>query len=103
MNYLRPLLILAGVMLLLAVPPIWPYGYYQVLRIVVCIAAAYGAYTAFTTERAAWVWVLGAVAVLFNPIAPVYLDKETWVIPDIIAGILLLVASAKLEPNAPKH
>lgn len=97
MNYLKPLLIVAGVMLLLAVLPMWLYAYYQVMRIVVTIAAVFGAYVAFKNKHSSWVWVLGGIAVLFNPIAPIHLDKETWVLPDIIAAIVMFIASAKLK------
>jgi len=96
MNYLKPLLVLAGIMLLLAIPPMWPYAYYQVMRIVVCIAAVYGAYTAFQTDRTGWVWVLGTVVILFNPIAPIHLDKEAWVLPDLIGALIMFVAAFKL-------
>lgn len=99
MNYLKTLLIIAGVMLLLAIPPMWPYAYYQIMRVVVCIAAAYGAYTAFQTERNGWVWVLGAMAILFNPIAPIHLDKESWILPDLIGAIIMFLAAVKLKPH----
>lgn len=99
-KYLKPLLIVAGAMLLAAISPAWPYAYYQVLRIVVTIAALLGAYVAFKNERVGWVWVLGAVAALFNPVAPVHLDRESWVLPDLIAAIILFFAAAKLKDHA---
>ena len=97
MKTLKPLLIIASIMLLLAVPPVWPYAYYQILRIVVCIAAAYGAYTTFATGKNGWGWMLGAVAILFNPITPIHLDKETWVIPDLIGALIMFVAVFKIK------
>lgn len=97
MKYQRTLFILAGLMLLLAILPTWPYVYYQLLRIVVCITAAIGAYHAFETERTGWVWVLSIIAILFNPIAPIHLDKETWVVPDLISAFIMFVAAAKLK------
>lgn len=84
-------------MLLAAIPPMWPYAYYQLMRIVVCIAAALAAYHAYKTSRTGWVWVLGATAILFNPIAPIHLDKESWVVPDLIGAIVMFVAAAKLK------
>lgn len=97
MKTLHPLFIVAGIALLLAIPPIWPYAYYQLMRIVVCIAAAYGAYKAYKTHRSTWMWVLGAVAILFNPIAPIHLDKESWILPDLIAAVIMFNAAAKLK------
>ena len=41
---LKKPLIIAGVLLLLAVPPIWPYGYYIFLRWVIFASSAYTTY-----------------------------------------------------------
>ena len=62
--------------LLLALFPL-PYGYYTLLRIVVCGAAAYLAYRSFSASRrvTTWVLVLGALALLFNPLIPVHLEQ----------------------------
>jgi hypothetical protein len=100
-KYLKPLLLLAGIMLLLAIPPLWPYAYYQILRIVVTATAILGIYKAYKTGSTGWVWTLGAIAVLFNPIAPIFLTKEAWVLPDLIAAVILFLAAVKL-PNR-KH
>ena len=84
-------LVPAGALLLALLP--WPYSYYTLLRFVVCGAAAYLAYRDFEdTQRAsAWVFVLGALAVLFNPLIPVYLSREMWAPIDVGASILLVV------------
>ena len=79
--------ILAGLMLLLAIPTgLWPYSYYQILRWVVAIIALYSAYSAYKTKNTKWIIIMGIVAVLFNPIAPIYFSKETWQILDFIAA-----------------
>lgn len=67
-----------------------PYGYYTLLRFVVCGVSAYGAY--FSSEiimRKGWVWIFGMIAILFNPIIPIHLDRDTWAIIDVVvAGVL---------------
>ncbi len=49
---------IAAGMLLLAVGP-WPYGYYQLLRLVVCGVGAYFAYSAYQWGKLWAAWVFG--------------------------------------------
>lgn len=67
-----------------------PYGYYQLLRWVVSIGAFYKAYELSKSSHSFWKWVLIALGILFNPIRPFYLDRETWQILDIVGGVILL-------------
>ena len=86
----RPHLILALVaatMLFVAIADL-QYGYYQILRWVVCGVAVYIAYMAYTWGKVWATWVFGFVAVLFNPIIPVHLTKEIWQPINVICGIL---------------
>jgi hypothetical protein len=55
-----------------------PYSYYQFLRWITCISAFSLAYLAYGNERNEWMWVFVIIGILFNPIAPFYLDQETW-------------------------
>ncbi len=71
-----------------------PYGYYTFTRIVVCGFAALLAYVAWeeeTTESGIWAVILALVAVLFNPIVPVYLKRATWAYFDVGTAILFFV------------
>jgi len=79
-------------LLLLAIPPdVWPYGYYVFLRWAVTGTALFVLWAALDLNKITWVWIMGAVAILFNPIAPIHLDKSTWgVIDFIVAGLFLL-------------
>jgi uncharacterized membrane protein len=87
---IKILKIIAIVMLFIALADN-PYGYYQILRWVVAGVAGYSAYLAYKDKNKLWTWIFGIVAVLFNPIAPIYLDRETWsVINIIVAGIFLV-------------
>jgi hypothetical protein len=65
-----------------------PYVYFQALRWIVC---AFGVITALEAyqERRQWaVWLFAVIAVLFNPIAPFYLSRGTWLPLDAAAGIV---------------
>ena len=78
-------------MLLLAIPSIWPYGYYTFLRLIMCGISVYGAYKAYEWERQGWIWGMAIISVLFNPFIPIYLDKEMWIVIDLfVAGVYLV-------------
>lgn len=89
--------VLAGIMLLLAIPSIWPYSYYQFLRWVVVCVAGYNAYLAYESKQNNWMIIMIAIAILFNPITPFYLDKSTWGFLDLITSIFMFVSISKLK------
>ncbi len=67
------------------------YGFYQLLRFIVCAASAYSAFVAMNSQRTALAWVLAAIAVLFNPLVPVYLSRSDWTMIDpLVAGTLIV-------------
>jgi hypothetical protein len=92
-----PRLIAAG--LLLWAMGNHPYSYYQILRWVVCGVSGYSAYIAYERKNNAWTWIFGVMAVLFNPIAPIYLDRETWVLLDLVAAVLMFASFYWLRPT----
>ncbi len=81
--------VLAGVMLLLAIPLIWPYGYFQILRWVVSLVALYNAYLAYESKKNGWVFIMGAIVILFNPLDSFHFEKGTWAIFDLIGAIIM--------------
>ena len=88
-------------MLVLAVGT-WPYGYYRLLRFVVCIAGAYVAYKGYAWKRSWALWTFGLVALLFNPVFPFHLGRQVWFFIDIAAAALFIVAVFALSAPAPK-
>ena len=40
---------------------------------------------------------MGTIAVLFNPIVPIYLSREIWSVIDLTVGITLLVSLRLLK------
>lgn len=85
------------VMLLLAIPPIWPYGYYTLLRIVVCGTCAFLTWIANELNKTFWIWIFGLLTLVFNPVMPIHLDKETWVAIDGIAAFFILLSLWKVK------
>ena len=78
--------------LLLGAQGTHPYAYYQILRWVVCTSAAYTAYLYFKSERRTLFSLFLATAVLFNPIAPVYLNKDTWQTLDLVFAAIFAMS-----------
>ncbi len=83
--HLMPALV-AATMLVVAVAEL-PYGYYQILRWVVCGVAIYIAYMSYRWGKVWATWVFGFLAALFNPIVPVHLTKEIWQPIDTISAM----------------
>ena len=91
-------LIAVGIFLLGALGS-WPYAYYQLLRWVVCGVGAYTAYLGFKMNNMVIGWLMVAIAVLFNPIAPFYLTKGTWSVLDLIAAIIFFASANFLKDH----
>jgi len=85
------------IMLLLAIPTFWPYGYYILLRWMITISAVFLLSLAYEQKETFWLFSMGIIAILFNPIIPVYFDKETWVVIDFIVAIMFLVSIFKIK------
>jgi len=84
--------LVVSLMLLWALNPQNPYGYYILLRLVCCAAFAYVAIQALAREQQGWVWVLGVTAVVYNPIVRVHLTREIWSVVNVVT-IIVAVAS----------
>lgn len=67
-----------------------PYGYYQIMRLVVFGVTGYGCYLAYQGKNNRWTILFGIFAILFNPVIPIQLSRGDWVVIDIIAAFVLL-------------
>ena len=72
-----------------------PYGYYRVRRWVVCAVAIASALR--LKDSPGWMWGMGFVAVVFNPIAPIHFDKTVWRVLDGGTGLFFLLALRKIK------
>lgn len=79
--------IFAGGMLLLALAPM-PWGYYTLLRVVVCGVSIYSAWEAKESRSAAWVGTWAIIAVLFNPVNPISLGRAVWAPVNVLVATL---------------
>jgi hypothetical protein len=67
-----------------------PYGYYAFTRIVVCGFGALLAFVAWEDGPVSRLWsvIFGLLAVLFNPMIPIYLNRDSWFYFDLLAAVL---------------
>jgi hypothetical protein len=94
--------IVPAAMLLVAPLPL-PFGYYTLLRLVVCTAAGWLAYDEHR-RRASWCrWSLGLVgiALLFNPVAPVPFGRSTWAPIDVGASAVFVLHWWRVSGRSP--
>ena len=89
--------LLSIIMLLLAVPPIWPYSYYSLLRVVICVSAGYLSFLIFNKNKEGWGLSFAIIAVLFNPFFPIHLEKEIWAVLDVLVAVIFLASMFYLK------
>ena len=93
----------ASVLLLIALLPSNPYGYYVFLRWVCCAVFAYLAVQAYQQKRQGWVWVLGVTAALYNPIVPAHLGREVWTLVNLATIVVAIASVFQLRPTASRE
>jgi len=90
-NFTKYFIILSIFMLFGAIAE-WPYGYYTFLRWITCITSILVVLQAFE-KNIDWAKVVFIIiAILFNPLAPIYLSRSTWIPLDIITAVLFIYA-----------
>jgi len=88
---MKALSLICAAFLLLALMNL-PMGYYTFLRIIVTIGAVVIVVKELENGFNFWVIAFGIMAILFNPLIPVYLqDKEAWMPIDFTAAVLFIV------------
>jgi len=90
---MKGLLLLCAGLLFLSLAEL-PIGYYTFLRIVVTIGAVTVVVAEFENGLNFWVITFGLIAIIFNPLIPIYLNsKSAWMPIDIIGGIIFVIKS----------
>ena len=93
----RASLVMAGVLIVALLP--LPYGLYTVIRVGVAVLAVCWAVRFFNTNKTALGVIAVAVAVLFQPLWKITMDRVSWNIIDILlaAGLIVLVLRPRLK------
>src|SRR6058998_700262 len=85
--------LIAAVMLVFAAVEKQPDSFYTLLRWVCCTVFAYSAVTSFQMKRLLWLCIFGVLAVLFNPIFPLGLDRNSWIVADGFSISAMVIAA----------
>jgi len=98
-NNLRVLSTCSAFLMLLALLKL-PIGFYTFLRIVITITSVLIIMGIYKNNVNFWIVCFGLIAIMFNPIIPVYLyDRSKWVPINITAALLFTAFSFKLTKN----
>lgn len=85
--------VVSSVVLLLSILPM-PYGFYTITKLVITAASVYYAYYLHRTlqKKGFWFWCFIVIAILFNPVMPIYLySKMLWgVIDFVVMGLFII-------------
>ena len=87
----------AGGMLLWALYPGNPSGYYTLLHWVCCGTLIFQAYQAVSQKRHSWSWILGIMALVYNPIFRLHFNRELWSAINIITAVIVVVSIFTLK------
>lgn len=71
--------------------------YYNILRFVICGVAAYSAYYSLNVNKERWAGTMGIIAIVFNPVIKIYLNRELWGFIDIIVAVIFIVSFFALK------
>lgn len=69
-----------------------PFAYYQLMNWAVVGGALMAVWQSYKMNALLPMWLFALVAVIFNPIAPIYLSAFTWQIADMVVIILFAVS-----------
>src|SRR5258708_950442 len=90
---LIPLWVIPIMMLILTSLFHFPYGYYRLLKIIITACGSYLAYLEFirTQSLSLFVIAFALIAILFNPVIPIYFSKSIWIGIDILSALIFIV------------
>ena len=95
-----PFLYFAAIVALIGLMPM-PYVGYTLVKIGVaggCLLAISKVSQVKLLDVNANIWLVG-IAVLYNPIFPIYLTRGIWIVIDIVTAIILFYIAKKLASN----
>jgi hypothetical protein len=85
------LAVVTAVMLLVGIFSL-PYGYFQVLRWIVCGISIYLMYLAVKYKESWIAAIFGVMSILFNPIFTIHFEKSVWQWIDAVCASVFIVS-----------
>ncbi len=77
----------AGTSLLVAIFPL-PYGYYNLLRLLIFVSGLFLVYQLNKNNYNNWSIATIILVILFNPLVPVFLSRELWLPIDLVGAFI---------------
>ena len=94
----KNLIIIVAALIAVGALPIPFYGYYVFLRIAACVSFVLIAFN-LVERDSFWFWGCLVFGFLFNPIFPMYMPKDAWMVLDIMAAIFLFFGRNKMSTD----
>ena len=67
-----------------------PYGFFFLLRLIVCSCSVLISWQAYRFKKVKWVGIYIFIALLFNPLIPIHLSREVWGGIDFAVGVFFV-------------
>jgi uncharacterized protein DUF6804 len=94
--------LIAAVMLVFAAAEKQPNNFYTILRWVCCAVFVYSAVISVQVKRMLWLAIFAVLAIVFNPIFVLPLDRSTWIVADWVSiGAVIIAAFVFRKPSKP--
>ena len=77
-----------------------PYAYYQLMNWAVMVAGLVTAEQAYKQDKRWVMWIFLLVAIVFNPISPIFLQPNIWLVADVSVAVLFLISLFVLRPKS---
>ena len=95
LSFLNKVSLIFAIGLLLCLFPM-PYGYYTFIRLATAVIACCWAYAFYGAKKTPLSIIAVAIAILFQPLIKIVLDRMTWNVIDIaLAGALFILVFLK--------
>lgn len=99
-SHLGTIKLVAGVITVFMLISIFelPYGYYTFLRWIVLVGAGIITYNFFKLSEWENPYIWGSIIsmILWNPMVPIYMEKGSWVVFDIVGGMYFAYLAFKV-------
>jgi FtsH-binding integral membrane protein len=82
-----------------ALVPSLPYGYYTVMRWVVCALCIWLSISAHRAGQEPWTWAWAIVAGIYNPVFPVHANREVWSIVNLATIVVAVGFGLSARPT----
>ncbi len=97
-SILKWLVFINSVLLLVAIAKM-PYGFYIILRILTTLTCCLICYVAYNSKKIKTVIMSGLLVILYNPIIPIPLGRDIWIIVNLISLPMIILFLFSIKRN----